>query len=72
MIVAYVSTKGDPSVGIYGESAEVTFSYEFDEHDCNDREHVRDELQKCFSTIWNEKAYVIFEDETLYNEPEDL
>lgn len=58
----YIMTKGDPSVGINGETAEVSLKFDFD--DRAHREQVRAELQMCFSSIFGERATAIFEDET--------
>ena len=69
-LVAYVWTKGDPSVGINGERAEVIFDDDLSDKEF--REHARDELGMCFSAIWHEKATVMFSDETTGNDLEDL
>jgi hypothetical protein len=63
---AYISTKGDRSVGINGYNTSVELEVDFTEGGKDQREATRSDLAICFAGVWGEdKVQVIFEDETV-------
>lgn len=61
-IIAYISSPGDRSVGLFGYNTEVpTGITEFE--DKEHRNYVRRCLSECFSEIWDDPATVMFSDE---------
>lgn len=58
MTVAYITTNGDPSVGITGNYTEVDLNFDIDDEN---REEIRVMLADFFSELWGEKARVQFE-----------
>lgn len=66
---AYISSSGDPSVGINGFSTEIDLDIDLDDSD-DQREGIRKALSDCFIIVWGVgKVRVLFEDELA--EPED-
>lgn len=58
---AWVSSKGDASVGLNGNGTELDLCFEFDGQ--QHRESTRSLLADCFGEMWGEKVYVQFGDE---------
>jgi len=59
---ATIWSNGDPSVGINGNQAEVDMPY-LGEVDDEYRQSIRESLATVFSEIFDDRAFVIFDDE---------
>lgn len=65
MTIAYITTNGDPSVGIEGNFTEVDLNYDLDDEN---REEVRKMLTAFFSELWSDKARIQFVETEKTNE----
>lgn len=71
-IKATIWCNGDSSVGIPGCSVVVDTHYDSSALDLEFREFVRTQLKESFSAIWDDKTYVVFDDEPSTDEDSEV